>query len=62
MKISKLVGVRMRENPSDITITSHSLMVRAGYIKGVANGIFSLLPPAKRVQLKIEKIKAFLYV
>ncbi|MFI3165291.1 MAG: proline--tRNA ligase [Bacillota bacterium] len=56
MKISKLVGVRLRENPADITIASHALMARAGYMKGVASGIYTLLPPAKRVQLKIEKI------
>lgn len=56
MLLSKMVGERTKENPSDITIRSHALMVRGGYIKQVANGIYSLLPPTKRIQLKIEKI------
>ncbi|MEG1805164.1 MAG: proline--tRNA ligase [Clostridia bacterium] len=56
MLLSKMVGERTKENPSDITIKSHAAMVRGGYIKQVANGIYSLLPPTKRIQLKIEKI------
>lgn len=41
MKLSKLVGDRFKERPSDCVIDSHALMVRGGYMKYVANGIIS---------------------
>lgn len=56
MKLSKLVGERIKEAPNGATVKSHILLVRAGYIKQVAAGIFSLLPPAQRVSKKIQAI------
>ncbi|MBD5112389.1 MAG: proline--tRNA ligase [Ruminococcaceae bacterium] len=56
MKLINLVGDRFKERPSDCLIDSHALMVRGGYIKYVANGIFSNFPPLKRVTRKIEQI------
>ena len=56
MKLDKLIGDRFKERPSDCQIDSHALMVRGGYIKYVANGIFSNFPPLKRVTRKIERI------
>lgn len=56
MKLEKLVGDRFRERPSDCIIDSHALMVRGGYLKFVANGIFSSYMPLKRVTRKIEQI------
>ena len=56
MKIDKLIGDRFKERPSDCAIDSHALMVRGGYIKYVANGVFSQYPPMKRISKKIEKI------
>lgn len=56
MKMKNLVGERFKERPSDCVVDSHALMVRGGYIKQVANGIFSLYTPAKRVTAKIEQI------
>ena len=56
MLISKLVGERTKTAPSDAVIKSHSLMIRAGYIKLVSNGIWSLAMPAKRIARKIENI------
>ena len=41
MKLEKLVGERFKEKPSDCAVESHALMVRGGYMKYVANGIFS---------------------
>ena len=41
MKLSKLVGDRFKERPAGCLIDSHALMVRGGYIKNVANGIYS---------------------
>ncbi len=56
MKFDKLIGDRFKERPSDCVIDSHALMVRGGYIKYVANGIFSQYPPVKRICKKIENI------
>lgn len=56
MKLDKLCGERFKERPSDCVIDSHALMVRGGYIKGVANGIFSSYMPLRRITKKIENI------
>ena len=56
MKLEKLVGERFKEKPSDCTVESHALMVRGGYMKYVANGIFSSFMPLKRITRKIEQI------
>ena len=52
MKLKNLVGDRFKERPSDCVIDSHAFSVRGGYIKYVANGIFSLYPPMKRITKK----------
>ena len=56
MKLEKLVGERFKEKPSDCVVESHALMVRGGYMKYVANGIFSSYTPLKRITRKIENI------
>ncbi len=56
MKLSNLIGDRFRETPSDCVVESHALMLRGGYMKYVANGIYSSLPPLKRITKKIEEI------
>lgn len=56
MLLSNLVGERTKENPSDAVIKSHALLVRAGFIKLVANGIWTMATPALRICQKIEKI------
>ena len=56
MKLDRLVGERFKERPSDCTVDSHALMVRGGYMKYVANGIFSSYLPLKRITKKIEQI------
>lgn len=56
MKLDKLVGERFKERPSDCAIDSHALMIRGGYMKYVANGIFSQYMPLRRVCRKIEQI------
>ena len=56
MRMSELIGERYKEKPADCTIESHALMVRGGYMKGVANGIFSQYPPLRRVTRKLEQI------
>ena len=56
MKLSKLVGDRFKERPTDCVVDSHALMVRGGYIKLMSNGIFSSYMPLKRITKKIEQI------
>ncbi len=56
MRISKLVGERFKDLPAGVTSKSHILLLKAGYIKQVANGIYSLMPMAQRVSLKIQNI------
>lgn len=56
MKISKLLGERLKEVPAGISIKSHKYLLRAGYIKQVSNGIYTFLPPAQRINLKIQNI------
>lgn len=56
MKIKNLVGQRFKERPADCVIDSHALMLRGGYMKYVANGIFSENPILRRITTKIENI------
>lgn len=56
MKLEKLVGDRFKERPADCAIDSHALMLRGGYMKYVANGIYSSYMPLKRITRKIEQI------
>ena len=56
MKLEQLVGDRFKERPSDCVIDSHSLMLRGGYMKYVANGIYSSYLPLRRITRKIEQI------
>lgn len=56
MKLEKLVGDRFKEKPADCVIDSHALMLRGGYMKYVANGIYSSYMPLKRITRKIEQI------
>nr|WP_216851510.1 proline--tRNA ligase [Herbiconiux sp. VKM Ac-2851] len=46
----------LRESPSDAEVASHVLLVRAGYIRRQAPGIFAWLPLGLRVKAKIEAI------
>ena len=56
MRVSKLFGETLRETPSESDIESHSLLLRAGYVRQLASGIFSYLPFAQRSLQKIEQI------
>ncbi len=46
----------LREDPADAEVTSHKLLVRAGYIRRTAPGVFSWLPLGLKVKARIEKI------
>ena len=56
MRLSKLVGRRIKEDPKDAKTVSHKFLVRGGYVRAVSAGIYSLLPAGKRVIEKIEAI------
>ncbi len=56
MRMSQLVGRRIKEDPKDAKTISHKFMIRGGYVRPVSAGIYSLLPLGKRVVTKIEKI------
>lgn len=56
MRMSQLFSQTLREAPADAEVESHKLLVRAGFIQQLAAGIFSYLPLAKRVLIKIEDI------
>ncbi len=56
MRMSSLLSQTLREAPSDAEIASHKLLVRAGYIRQLAAGIFTSMPLAKRSLTKIENI------
>lgn len=56
MLISKLCVSRTKDVPSDAKMISHKLMLRAGYIKQVSNGIYTLSPLGAKACLNIENI------
>lgn len=56
MRMSKLFSRTLRETPAEAEIPSHQLLLRAGFIRQLAAGIFSYLPLARRSLTKIENI------
>ncbi|MGE3798573.1 MAG: proline--tRNA ligase, partial [Thermomicrobiales bacterium] len=56
MRMSHMFGRTLRTAPADVEIISHQLTVRAGLIRPLGSGLFSLLPLGWRVIRKIESI------
>ncbi len=56
MKLSQLFGQTLRDAPAEAEVASHSLLMRAGFIRPLGAGIFSYLHLAKRSTQKIEAI------
>jgi prolyl-tRNA synthetase len=56
MRMSTLFVRTLREDPVDAEVPSHRLLVRAGYIRRAAPGIYSWLPLGLRVFRKVEQI------
>lgn len=56
MKMSQMLGRRIKEDPKDAKTVSHKFLIRGGYIRPVSSGIYSLLPPAMRIIEKISNI------
>ena len=55
-RLSQLFVRTLREDPSDAEVSSHRLLVRAGYIRRQAPGIFAWLPLGLRVRAKVERV------
>ena len=56
MRMSKLFVQTLREFPADAEVISHKLLVRAGYIRKLTNGVYNFLPLMWRVLKKVENI------
>ncbi|AAC65149.1 proline--tRNA ligase [Treponema pallidum] len=54
--MSAFFAPTLRSAPADATIASHQLLMRAGYVRKIANGLFAYLPLGLRVRHKIEAI------
>lgn len=56
LRMSNLFLRTLRDDPADAEVPSHRLLVRAGYVRRVAPGIFSWLPLGYRVYRNVEEI------
>ena len=56
LRMSQLFVRTLRDDPADAEVPSHRLLVRAGYVRRVAPGIFSWLPLGYLVYRNIESI------
>jgi prolyl-tRNA synthetase len=56
MRLSKLFFTSLRDDPADAEMTSHRLLVRAGYVRQLGSGIYSLLPLGFRVNKRVEQV------
>jgi prolyl-tRNA synthetase len=56
MRLSHLFFTTLRDDPADAEMVSHRLLVRAGYVRQLGAGIYSLLPLGWRVTRRVEQI------
>ncbi len=56
MRMSRLLLRTLREAPVDAEVASHRLLVRAGYIRRLASGVYSFLPLGQRALRRIEEV------
>jgi prolyl-tRNA synthetase len=56
MRLSRLFFTTLRDDPADAEMPSHRLLVRAGYIRQLGAGIYSLLPLGFRVSARVEQV------
>lgn len=55
-RLSKFFLRTLREDPAGAEIVSHKLLIRAGYIRPLAAGLFAWLPLGMKVKAKIETV------
>ncbi len=56
MRLSQLFFSTLREDPADAEMSSHRLLARAGYVRQLGSGIYSLLPLGFRVNKRVEHV------
>jgi prolyl-tRNA synthetase len=56
MRLSTLFFASLRDDPAEAEMPSHRLLVRAGYVRQLSSGIYSLLPLGKRVTDRVEQV------
>ena len=56
MRLSHLFFTSLRDDPNDAEMASHRLLVRAGYVRQLGTGIYSLLPLGFRVNKRVEQV------
>jgi len=56
MRMSELFFTTLREDPADAEMPSHRLLLRAGYIRPLGAGIYSLLPLGMRVNMRVTQV------
>ncbi len=56
MRLSQLFFTTLRDDPSDAEMPSHRLLLRAGYVRQLGSGIYSLLPLGFRVNKRVEQV------
>jgi prolyl-tRNA synthetase len=56
MRLSELFFTTLRDDPAEAEMASHRLLVRAGYIRQLGSGIYSLLPLGFRVTKRVEQV------
>jgi prolyl-tRNA synthetase len=56
MRLSELFFATLRDDPGDAEMASHRLLLRAGYLRQLGSGIYSLLPLGKKVSDRVEQV------
>jgi prolyl-tRNA synthetase len=56
MRLSRLFFTSLRDDPADAEMPSHRLLVRAGYVRQLGSGLYSLLPLGFRVTKRVEQV------
>ncbi len=56
MRLSHLFFATLRDDPSDAEMPSHRLLLRAGYVRQLGSGLYSLLPLGFRVTKRVEQV------
>ena len=56
MRLSQLFFATLRDDPADAEMASHRLLLRAGYVRQIGTGIYSLLPLGWRVTRKVDQV------
>ncbi|MGW2290845.1 proline--tRNA ligase [Streptomyces phaeochromogenes] len=55
-RMSRLMVKTLRDDPADAEVLSHKLLVRAGYVRRTAAGLWSWLPLGKKVLNNVERV------